>query len=1036
MRLCLLHALALFSAQAWALHESDVGVIDWYKPLIGVPLLGAAETAPRFHSSGNDSSLVLTATTNNVLAALHPGNGTVAWRFIFDREDRINALYTDDTVITTLSGQRDATLRVFDVSTGHLISEQSLHPQLEGSASQPLHFGRFVAYVADKPNDLLVLTKGYQLSHIDGSTGEVKWTWTAPDQGSLVIYTKVFSTSYAVYVIGVAKSTASYTLHITALSSSTGQVLNDVNVPSNIADPASDLILLSLHVPHEYRPRIAWLEDGQVKSKALTPDLKNAVGKVKNVEFEKLLDVGLSSYGHFVGLKKGEPARLLKMEDDGTSIQLLGEFEKLSVEETSEMVFSGSVDKEEKIHIARVFWSKSLRKGIADIFSISTTKSQRYTFSFDLATHGSIAHVRSVITLLQDSHCLNKQVALSVSSDYQLVITTSTGAVQLWSIPLTEHPSSELVWNREEALSAITASEFVELPEQTSVVSVKRQNEGFPGRVLRQLVEAQNLPRYLFNFIRRFATGSYPSTVSPAAIANSTNLARDPFGFRQLIIAATEFGNVYAIDTANGEIVWSRIFGLGWAGEPGKNGKIVGGRVDVVKVYVIKPVGSSGIRKKDKKKKKGKTVSFVPEEVTQPEVVLIAQRTAHNTLVDTVVFHVDAMTGADVRTRVVKRSKDGRDLLQGMDVIQGVMVDGFLLQNETRAVIMLDEFLQVYLYPENDVTMSMFARVAPSLSLPLTTSVVGHGVDLNENLSHRYIAYETWSLSLPSDENLQSLIPFAKGPVASHGRVLGNRTTLYKYLNSRAFGVLTEPAALSSGSSKVPPTCGLYIVDGVKGSILPVCDVRVSLTENWLVYHYYDEGMGSQTKGWRMISVELYEGLADQKTGSADMSSYNENIRNVTAFEQAYVYHRGISAIATTSTKFGITSKDIIVATDDHKIHAISRRLLDPRRPKRKPTSEEQEEMLIQYDPVIPDEPKLGHFSPIAQVRQIATSPALLRMDLDLFLTRVSPSGTFDVLSESFNKAQLVFTVLGLLAAIVVTRPMVKKKLLNQKWYQ
>ena len=46
------------------------------------------------------------------------------------------------------------------------------------------------------------------------------------------------------------------------------------------------------------------------------------------------------------------------------------------------------------------------------------------------------------------------------------------------------------------------------------------------------------------------------------------------------------------------------------------------------------------------------------------------------------------------------------------------------------------------------------------------------------------------------------------------------------------------------------------------------------------------------------------------------------------------------------------------VATNDHKIHAISRRLLDPRRPKRKPTSEEQEEMLIEYDPVIPDDPK------------------------------------------------------------------------------
>ena len=56
------------------------------------------------------------------------------------------------------------------------------------------------------------------------------------------------------------------------------------------------------------------------------------------------------------------------------------------------------------------------------------------------------------------------------------------------------------------------------------------------------------------------------------------------------------------------------------------------------------------------------------------------------------------MTGADVHSRAVKRSKDGSDLLQGLDVIQGVMLDAFLLQNETRAVVMLDEFLQVSTY--------------------------------------------------------------------------------------------------------------------------------------------------------------------------------------------------------------------------------------------------------------------------------------------------------------------------------------------------
>jgi hypothetical protein len=63
--------------------------------------------------------------------------------------------------------------------------------------------------------------------------------------------------------------------------------------------------------------------------------------------------------------------------------------------------------------------------------------------------------------------------------------------------------------------------------------------------------------------------------------------------------------------------------------------------------------------------------------------------------VDTVVFHIDAMTGADVRSNVVKRSRDGREMLEGVDAIPGALLDVFMLQNETGAVVMLDEYLQV-----------------------------------------------------------------------------------------------------------------------------------------------------------------------------------------------------------------------------------------------------------------------------------------------------------------------------------------------------
>lgn len=150
--------------------------------------------------------------------------------------------------------------------------------------------------------------------------------------------------------------------------------------------------------------------------------------------------------------------------------------------------------------------------------------------------------------------------------------------------------------------------------------------------------------------------------------------------------------------------------------------------------------------------------------------------------------------------------------------------------------------------------------------------IEGHRVALNTEVSDRYVAYPVWTLSLPENERIQSLIPQVRGPVASIGKVLGNRTTLYKYLNPRLFVVLTTPRVADS------PNCGLYLVDSLKGTItyrthVPssagVCDIKVVFSENWLVYHYYEEDIRivGSAKGYRMVSVELYEGNAiDQKT--------------------------------------------------------------------------------------------------------------------------------------------------------------------------
>jgi ER membrane protein complex subunit 1 len=66
---------------ALAIHASEAGVVDWYKPFIGDALTGNPDISPVFHRfselDGRTRSLVLTATTSNVLAALHPENGTI-----------------------------------------------------------------------------------------------------------------------------------------------------------------------------------------------------------------------------------------------------------------------------------------------------------------------------------------------------------------------------------------------------------------------------------------------------------------------------------------------------------------------------------------------------------------------------------------------------------------------------------------------------------------------------------------------------------------------------------------------------------------------------------------------------------------------------------------------------------------------------------------------------------------------------------------------------------------------------------------------
>ena len=315
-----------------------------------------------------------------------------------------------------------------------------------------------------------------------------------------------------------------------------------------------------------------------------------------------------------------------------------------------------------------------------------------------------------------------------------------------------------------------------------------------------------------------------------------------------------------------------------------------------------------------------------------------------------------------------------------------------------------------------------------------------------------------WSIPFTSSETLSSVGTASFGPVASFGRALGDKSTLYKYLNPHLLVLTTlDSSSQQARVVVVDSTTGRTVYEVAIHDIVLEKGVKVAMSENWLVYSWLDK------RGWRIASVELYEdrslGKKADTPGLSSFASEHDAIRG--ARSQTYIAPGEIKTLGMTTSKFGINAKDVVCKSlsdfkiwkrspttdvnERNQVVTIPRRLLDPRRPTGKPTAADKEEMLIPYDPFLPSDPKrvVSHKYQVLGADHLTSSPALvesttllLAHGLDLFFTRgVNPSGTFDILTDSFNKAQLLLTLAGLSVGIAIAKPAVQRKALKAKWF-
>jgi len=295
-------------------------------------------------------------------------------------------------------------------------------------------------------------------------------------------------------------------------------------------------------------------------------------------------------------------------------------------------------------------------------------------------------------------------------------------------------------------------------------------------------------------------------------------------------------------------------------------------------------------------------------------------------------------------------------------------------------------------------------------------------------------------------------------PVASIGRVLGDRTVLYKYLNPNVVLV----TAVSDESA----TASFYLLDSVSGDILysathegvdTTQPITSALTENWFAYSLWADVLPTTaalpaSKGYQIVVSELYESDVANDRGplgaAGNFSSLEPseipNAEPTVPYvqTQSFLIPESISRMAVTQTRQGITTRQLLCTlSSSNAIIGIPRQILDPRRPVgRDPTAAEQEEGLFRYQPVIEFDPKmiLTHKREVLGIKDVITSPALLESTsllfaygIDIFGTRVAPSAAFDILGKGFNKLSLVVTVAALGVGVGVLAPMVRFFLLD-----
>uniref|UniRef100_A0A3Q3IE08 ER membrane protein complex subunit 1 n=1 Tax=Monopterus albus TaxID=43700 RepID=A0A3Q3IE08_MONAL len=552
-----------------------------------------------------------------------------------------------------------------------------------------------------------------------------------------------------------------------------------------------------------------------------------------------------------------------------------------------------------------------------------------------------------------------------------------------------------VMWTREEALSDVVTMEMVDLPLTGTQAELEgefgKKADGLMPMVMKrlcsQLILLQAWTAHLWKLF-------YNARKPRSQVKNDVtieNLSRDEFNLQKMMVMVTASGKLFGIDSKTGNILWRHYLDN------------------------IPPNAAFKLMVQ-------RTTAHFPH---PPQCTLLIKDKD------------SGLATLHVFNPIFGRKSHITPPALPQPILQSLMLP-LMDQDYAKVLLLIDDQFKVSTFPSTKNVLQQLQEMASSIFFYLVDSSQGKlsGYRLRKDLSTELI----WEVIIPAEA--QRIVSVkGKRPsehVHSQGRVMGDRSVLYKYLNPNLLAVVTESTDLHQERSFV----GILLLDGVTGRIIHEAvqrkargPVHVVHSENWVVYEYWS----TKSRRNEFSVIELYEGM--ELYNSTAFSSLDRP-HAPQVLQQSYIFPSSISTMEATLTEKGITSRHLLIGLPAGGILSLPKMFLDPRRPEIV-SEQSREENLIPYSPelLIRTEWFVNYNQTVSRVRGIYTAPSglestclVVAYGLDIYHTRVYPSKQFDVLKDDYDYMLISSVLFALFFATMISKRLAEVKLLNRAW--